>query len=313
MEWSDYTIKEIKEYISDYDVSKITVKLIKSLREDGRTGVKKIADRCQRMVNNEKARKKRWIDMSQYETKLHNNGYKYIAGIDEAGRGPLAGPVVASAVVLNPEKPIYDLDDSKKLTENKREELYDIIMENAVAVGLGIVNNRTIDKINILQATFTAMRSAVDDLGICPDYVLVDGNREIPEFDIRQRPVIDGDSLISSIAAASIIAKVTRDRIIDAYHDQYPEYGFNSNKGYGTSEHIQALKENGTTPIHRFSFSIVNKHHFTYCKKNIKNAVNEDELKEIGQLIGETGLFSEENLNILREMYQNKYQSIKSC
>ncbi|MFP4661129.1 MAG: ribonuclease HII, partial [Halanaerobiales bacterium] len=266
MDWQEYTIKEAKEYISKLELHEINKELIVELRTDARRGIQKLADKCQRLLDDEKARKKRWENMSRHTEKLHQQGYQLVAGIDEAGRGPLAGPVVAAAVILNSEKPIYGLDDSKKLTEKKREELYEIIMEDAISVGIGIIDSRTIDKINILQATFQGMKEAVDDLDKKPDFIFVDGNMQIPELKYKQHCVVDGDSFVNCIAAASIIAKVTRDRIIEAYHRDYPYYGFDRNKGYGTSEHIQGLKEHGTTPIHRYSFSIVNKYHFKKFK-----------------------------------------------
>jgi ribonuclease HII len=194
------------------------------------------------------------------EEKLKYEGFQLIAGLDEAGRGPLAGPVVASAVLLNPEQKIIGLDDSKKMSAKKREKLFTEIGNKAIAVGTGIVESDTIDKINILQASFLAMKKALHGLDFIPDYLLVDGNRKIPDIDYRQKTIIDGDGKANCIAAASIIAKVTRDRIIDKYDEAYPEYGFVSNKGYGTEEHIKALKENGPTPIHRYSYSVVDRY-----------------------------------------------------
>ncbi|MFP4015472.1 MAG: ribonuclease HII [Halanaerobiales bacterium] len=310
MDWNEFTIKEVKEHISKMNLHEISDTLINELRSDSRSGVQKLADRCQRLLDDEEARKKRWEKMSRRTEKLHQEGYQLVAGIDEAGRGPLAGPVVAAAVILNSKEPIYGLDDSKKLTEKKREQLYEIIMGNAVSVGIGIIDNKTIDKINILQATFQGMKQAISDLHKTPDYILVDGNMKIPGLNFKQDCIVDGDSFVNSIAAASIIAKVTRDRIIEDYHRDYPYYGFDRNKGYGTSEHIQGLKENGPTPIHRFSFSIVNKYHFKHFKDNIQQARTEEELKEIGKMIAEKGLFSEDNLNKLRKMYQDKLYSI---
>jgi len=310
MDWSEYTISDVKDHLSKLDTNEITDKLLISLNKDGRVGVQNLAAKYKRLLNDKENRIKRWEKMSQNTVDLQDRGYQLVAGIDEAGRGPLAGPVVASAVILDNNKPIYGLDDSKKLSEKKREELYKEIMEDAIAVGIGIINNNIIDEVNILQATFKAMKIAINDLSKTPDYILVDGNMKIPNIKHRQDCIVDGDCFINSIAAASIIAKVTRDRIIDDYHNEYPHYGFNRNKGYGTSEHIQALKEHGTTPIHRFSFSIVNKYHFTHFENNIKQARNEKELKELGQLVAKRGLFSEDNLNKLRELYQEKYKSI---
>ena len=189
--------------------------------------------------------------MSVYEEEYR--AYSYICGIDEVGRGPLAGPVVAGAVILPKDNPILYLNDSKKLSEKKREMLYDEIMEHAVATGIGIVGPARIDEINILQATYEAMRMAIANLGVKPDLLLNDAVT-IPEVDIRQVPIIKGDAKSVSIAAASIIAKVTRDRLMVEYDKVLPGYDFASNKGYGTKAHIEGLKKLGPTPIHRATF-----------------------------------------------------------
>ena len=178
---------------------------------------------------------------------------RYICGIDEVGRGPLAGPVVAGAVILPPDCTILYINDSKKLSAKKREELYPVIMEQAVAAGIGMATPQRIDEINILQATYEAMREAIHNLGVQPDILLNDAVT-IPGISIRQIPIVKGDAKSISIGAASIIAKVTRDRLMEEYDSILPEYGFASNKGYGTKAHIEALKAYGPTPIHRKSF-----------------------------------------------------------
>ncbi|MCF2683064.1 ribonuclease HII [Faecalicatena contorta] len=189
--------------------------------------------------------------MSVYEREYSH--YATICGIDEVGRGPLAGPVVAGAVILPKDNPILYLNDSKKLSEKKREALYDEIMEHAVATGIGIVGPARIDEINILQATYEAMRMAIENLKVRPDLLLNDAVT-IPEVDIPQVPIIKGDAKSVSIAAASIIAKVTRDRMMVEYDQIIPGYDFASNKGYGTKAHIAGLKEHGPSPIHRRTF-----------------------------------------------------------
>ncbi len=189
--------------------------------------------------------------MSAYEKEYGT--YENICGIDEVGRGPLAGPVVAGAVILPKDVTILYLNDSKKLSEKKREKLYDEIMEKAVATGIGIVSPARIDEINILQATYEAMRMAIARLKVKPDILLNDAVT-IPGVEIRQVPVIKGDAKSISIAAASIIAKVTRDRMMVEYDKVIPGYGFANNKGYGTKAHIESLKELGPCPIHRASF-----------------------------------------------------------
>ena len=176
-----------------------------------------------------------------------------LCGIDEVGRGPLAGPVVAGAVILPKDCQILYLNDSKKLTARRRELLYDEIMEKAVAVGIGVISQEVIDDINILQATYEAMRQAVGKLSVCPDILLNDAVT-IPGLPQKQVPIIKGDAKSLSIAAASVVAKVTRDRMMEALDAKYPEYGFASNKGYGSAAHMAALREYGPCPLHRRTF-----------------------------------------------------------
>lgn len=202
-------------------------------------------------------------NMLEIENNLYNQGYKYICGVDEAGRGPLCGPVVAAAVILPKDICIEGVNDSKKLSEKKREKLYDDIMTRALAVGVGISDVDVIEKVNILNATKLAMIQAINNLQITPDYVIVDGNQKI-DITISLDTVIKGDSKSESIACASIIAKVTRDRMLLKYDKAYPEYGFSKHKGYGTKLHIEAIKKYGITPIHRPSF----------CKKFINKGGN---------------------------------------
>lgn len=207
-------------------------------------------------VNNKKLNKlliekERIENMKAYEREYEE--YSFICGIDEAGRGPLAGPVVASAVILPKDCKLLYINDSKKISEKKREELYEEIMEVAVGTSVGVVNNNTIDEINILQATYEAMRLALVKLPVTPDILLNDAVT-IPKIDIKQVPIIKGDTKSISIAAASIIAKVTRDRMMRIYDELYPEYGFAKNKGYGTASHIEAIKKVGLSPIHRHTF-----------------------------------------------------------
>ncbi|MDD5772845.1 MAG: ribonuclease HII [bacterium] len=193
-----------------------------------------------------------------YEKSVWVQGSNFIAGIDEVGRGPLAGPVVACAVILPKEFYLEEIDDSKKLSSQKREELYNIIKKEAVSIGLGLIREDVIDRINIRQATFLAMKKAITRLKIPPDYLLVDGEK-IPQIDIPQIPIFKGDSLSFTISSASIVAKVTRDRLMDKYHKFWPEYNFCSHKGYGTEEHLLCLEKYGVCPIHRRSFKPVTK------------------------------------------------------
>lgn len=198
-----------------------------------------------------RAEKLRVEEMCSYEKEY--SMYSYICGIDEAGRGPLAGPVVAGAVILPKDARILYINDSKKLSEKKREELFDVICSEALAYGIGVVSPERIDEINILQATYEAMRQAINKLDITPDILLNDAVT-IPEINIRQVPIIKGDAKSMSIAAASILAKVTRDRMMLEYDAVYPEYGFARHKGYGTKQHTDALVKYGACPIHRRTF-----------------------------------------------------------
>ena len=208
-------------------------------------------------MTKEKEELKLQKEMERIEAlRAYENEYDYcefICGIDEAGRGPLSGPVVAGAVVLPKGCRILYINDSKKLSAKKREELYDVIMQEAISVGVGIISPGRIDEINILQATYEAMREAITKLTITPDILLNDAV-SIPRIDIAQVPIIKGDAKSLTIGAASIIAKVTRDRMMIEYAQIFPEYGFEKHKGYGTAAHIQALKEYGPCPIHRRSF-----------------------------------------------------------
>ena len=191
-------------------------------------------------------------DLLAYEKELYNEGIEYIAGTDEAGRGPLAGPVVAAAVILPKGLIITGVNDSKQLTEKKREELFDIINEKALAVGVSFIDNNKIDEINILEASRLAMMEAIKQLKIKPEYVLSDAMKM--NIDVPVKPIIKGDALSESIAAASIIAKVLRDRYMDEMDLKYPNYGFKKHKGYPTKDHIEAIKKYGITPIHRKTF-----------------------------------------------------------
>ncbi|WP_022760205.1 ribonuclease HII [Butyrivibrio sp. AD3002] len=219
---------------------------------DDRAGVKKLIESAKKHITAIENEKKRLYEMRSYE-RLHA-GKKYICGIDEVGRGPLAGPVYAAAVILPADAEILYINDSKKLSEKKREELYQEIMEKAVSVGIGFSTHERIDEINILQATFEAMAKAVDNLSVKPDILLIDAVH-IPQLEAYpQESIIKGDAKSVSIAAASIIAKVTRDRLMAELDSKYPGYGFSHNKGYGSADHIAALRQIGPCEIHRKSF-----------------------------------------------------------
>jgi ribonuclease HII len=193
--------------------------------------------------------------MGGFERAARGRGYRLIAGIDEAGRGPLAGPVVAAAVILPPDYEDAKIRDSKTLSQRQRERLIEVIERDAVAIGIGVVEPQVIDTVNILQATLAAMTEAVLDLSNTPDYLLIDGINRIP-VDLPQETIVGGDGRSISVASASIVAKVSRDRIMEIYHRQFPEYNFLRNKGYGTPEHLEAILKYGRCKIHRCSFRI---------------------------------------------------------
>ena len=215
------------------------------------------------MTKEERLKKQmeRLLEMKEHEQQLHESGIRYIAGVDEVGRGPLAGPVVTAAVVLPEDFDVPGIDDSKKLSEKRREQLYDVIMERALAVGIGQADQQVIDDINILQATKRAMLQAVNaaeemlraEHGGSIERVLLDAV-ELPELTVPQESIIKGDAKVLSIAAASIIAKVTRDRMMVRYAEEFPGYAFEKNKGYGTKAHYEGLRRQGPCPIHRMSF-----------------------------------------------------------
>lgn len=244
------SISEIKKEFEQADNQSLA-SLYAMYADDNRAGVVSLIAKYKKQEEKLEAEKKRMENMYIYERKYAD--FQYICGIDEVGRGPLAGPVVAGAVILPKDCDILYLNDSKKLSEKMRETLYDEIMEKAVATGIGIIGPQRIDEINILQATYEAMRMAIGNLKVRPNLLLNDAVT-IPEVNIRQVPIIKGDAKSASIAAASIIAKVTRDRLMVQYEEVLPGYGFASNKGYGSALHIQAIQEMGATPIHRQSF-----------------------------------------------------------
>lgn len=243
-------IGEIRNLFSQAKIEELT-ELTERYSLDERAGVQaEIAKAKKKLLAYEKE-KERTERLKQFERQYEALGY--VCGIDEVGRGPLAGPVVAGAVILPRDCSILYLNDSKQLSARKREELYDVIMEQAVSVGLGYASPERIDEINILQATYEAMREAVGELKVQPQVLLNDAVT-IPGLFMKQVPIIKGDAKSVSIAAASIVAKVTRDRMMVQYDECFPGYGFADNKGYGSAAHIEALKKQGSCPIHRRSF-----------------------------------------------------------
>ena len=237
-EFQNTTLEHLEQFIASYIL-------------DERQGVQKLVLSARKQLEKLDRERARIEKLKEFEKKYEE--YEYICGIDEVGRGPFAGPVVAGAVILPKDCDILYINDSKQLSEKKREELYDIIMEKAVATGIGMASPQRIDEINILQATYEAMREAIGKLSVKPDLLLNDAVT-IPMVDIKQIPIVKGDAKSISIGAASIIAKVTRDRLMVEYDKLMPEYHFAANKGYGSAEHIEALRKYGPSPIHRATF-----------------------------------------------------------
>ena len=246
-----YTISQIKEILSS--IHSIEDPMFQQLSLDMRKGVQTALKSCQKRIEKEQKRAEHFIEMQYYERLAYKEGASFIAGVDEVGRGPLAGPVVAAAVILP--KNIEDLgfDDSKKLSAFKREEIYRLIQEKAIAIGIGIVDADIIDKVNIYQASRLAMQQAVSELKIQPDYLLIDAMKI--DVNTPQIGIIKGDAKSISIAAASIVAKQVRDQMMQEFDGLYPGYDFSNNAGYGTPKHLEGLKTKGICPIHRKTFA----------------------------------------------------------
>ena len=246
-----YTISQIKEILST--IHTIENPIFQQLSLDMRKGVQTALKSCQKRIEKEQKRAEHFIEMQYYERLAYKEGASFIAGVDEVGRGPLAGPVVAAAVILP--KNIEDLgfDDSKKLSASKREEIYRLIQEKAIAIGIGIVDADIIDQVNIYQASRLAMQQAVSELKIQPDYLLIDAMKI--DVNTPQIGIIKGDAKSISIAAASIVAKQVRDQMMQEFDELYPGYDFANNAGYGTAKHLEGLTLKGISPIHRKTFA----------------------------------------------------------
>lgn len=259
MNFINFSLPQLKEMASNSDT--LTEEVLDFLAKDKRAGVRQLYLRIMRQRTLEQKETARLQALELYEQDLRSKGFRMIAGVDEAGRGPLAGPVVAAAVILPSGIRLNGLNDSKKVTPANRERLFEEIKEKAVSFSTGVVSEKEIDIINIYQASLKAMRFAVVEMQYTPDYVLVDAVK-IPEISIPQMPLIRGDGISVSIAAASILAKVTRDRLMDNYDKEFPQYGFARHKGYGTRDHMEAICKYGPCPIHRNSFNLGS--HFEY-------------------------------------------------
>lgn len=244
------TIKEIQEILSE--ITNIESPVFEQFRDDSRAGVHKLIVKRKKQIQAELDEYRRLEQMLRYEKELYATGCQYIAGIDEVGRGPLAGPVVAAAVILPKNCKIKGLNDSKKVPKKKHKEIYQEVLKQAISVGIGIKDNQVIDEVNIYEATKLAMLEAIHELEPQPQHLLIDAMKlDLP---ISQTSIIKGDANSLSIAAASIVAKVTRDQMMAAYDQEYPGYDFAQNAGYGTTKHLEGLEKQGVSPIHRRSF-----------------------------------------------------------
>lgn len=246
------SVNQIKQHLSSVDLDKIP-EAIKIYLEDERISVKKLIEQYQKKYIKYQNELQRIKEISKYETELYQKGKTFIAGIDEVGRGPLAGPVMTCAVILPKDCNVLGINDSKKLSASQRENICIQLKKIAIDISISKLEADEIDKINILQSVYKSMKQSVNNLNTKPDIVLVDAV-SIPNINVEQLSIVKGDAKSISIAAASIIAKVTRDKLMDEYSKKYPEYGFERNKGYGTKEHIDAIKEYGLCPIHRRTF-----------------------------------------------------------
>lgn len=248
---NNLTVKQVKNKINQLTLDEAE-KFINVLESDERKSINKIASKIKRKIKAIEEEKERLKKLWAFEQEI-SKGYSFVAGLDEVGRGPLAGPVVCAAVILRKGTEFIGINDSKKVKKEDRERLFNEIKEKAIAVGIGICDEKIIDDINILEATKLGMKKAVENLDQKPEFLLIDA-LTLDDIPIKQKGIVKGDTKSVSIAAASIIAKVTRDQIMYDYHEKYPEYGFLTNVGYGTQEHREALKSIGPTPIHRQSF-----------------------------------------------------------
>ncbi|WP_456275516.1 ribonuclease HII [Bacillus sp. AK128] len=246
----DYSINEIAKLLNDHSLDK---KLIKKLKQDSRKGVIKLVAQYEKRQEELVNQQKQWAKMTTYEKQLHEEGYILIAGVDEVGRGPLAGPVVAAAVILPRQIELLGINDSKQLNDTKKEYYFQLIQDTAISIGIGFINAHEIDRVNIYEATKLAMKEAITKLNPSPDYLLIDAMKL--EVNLPQKSIIKGDQNSVSIAASSIVAKVTRDRYMKKLAEAHPEYGFEQHMGYGTKQHLEAISTYGIISEHRRSFA----------------------------------------------------------
>lgn len=303
------TVQQLRERLADGPADE---QLLTELEADPRKGVRELARKARRQNRDAEAERARLEKLSEMERSFRKKGYRQIAGVDEAGRGPLAGPVVAAAVILPEDTCLQGLNDSKALTAQRRETLFEAICQTASAWAVASASVEEIDAHNILQASYLAMRRALTDLSVTPDYVLIDGNG-LPESGLRELAVVDGDARSASIAAASILAKVTRDRQMRDLDAKYPDYGFARHKGYGSPDHLAALQRLGPCPIHRTSFQGVGESIRVTSDdgrafaEGISQASDLVELEAIGKSIGLAGRdLDKAEVEALRQRYKER-------
>ena len=317
MELESLSIVAVKSMLAEME--EIPDELLEALSRDHRSGVRSLAAEIVRRRERAGAKEAELESLLELERSYHKRGFKQVAGVDEAGRGPLAGPVVAAAVIFPADCDYPQARDSKQIPAQRREELYDQIMERAMAVGVGVADHEEIDRVNIYNASLAAMYRAVEDLDVKPDVVIVDGPMVL-RLDVPQRAVPGGDAKCLSVAAASIVAKVTRDRMMKEFDSQYPGYGFARHKGYGTEDHMRALKELGPCPIHRRSFEVVAlaspaesplSEPGAFFLEGLENSSNLEELDKIAGDIRKirAGLSAEE-LKVLRVAYRRRRRAL---
>ena len=302
----NFSIAEIKSFVERHGPDE---NIIKDLSSDSRAGVRALAQKLQNRKRKAEQLMQKEAEMFAIEKQLITEGKKVIAGVDEAGRGPLAGPVVSAAVVLPEKVNLPDLDDSKKLTAKKREELFELITSQAIAWNIGMVDNDEIDEIGILSAAMKSMRIAIENLKLIPDIAIVDGNQS-PKLNCEERLIVNGDARCRSIAAASIIAKVTRDRIMIEMDSMFPGYDFASHKGYGAKAHVDAIIKLGPCDIHRFSFKIVPAKspagtQSAILKKRLLNAPTKEAFDRAAKsIVRIRNTLHESDIEALREIYR---------
>ena len=309
-ELEEMTVAQIRTLSVDWSEEAPEWALVES---DSRVGVRRLAVQARKQWARQRAEQARIKELLQFEQRLWGRGVQQVAGVDEAGRGCLAGPVVAAAVVLPPNVELPGLDDSKKLSTRKRETLYDAILAQALSTSIAKVDAHEIDQLNILQASLKAMRDAIDGLKTVPNHVLVDGHIR-PGTSLEETALVDGDARSLSIAAASVLAKVYRDRLMVEFDATYPDYGFAGHKGYGSPDHLEALRLHGPSPLHRRSFAPVaqllgpkRSEAYLSFADGLEAADSPEELERMGHFIKEaTGDLLEDELRALRVLYRKR-------